>query len=110
MKAGAVMNGFVAGKVIASKSDAWTEGDFLGAALPFSSVQKVSTAALSKTMAWKLSDFLDASEITLGIGLLGMPGSTAYGGLIDVLKVKEGETIFISAASGAVGSLVGTIA
>ena len=36
-----------------------------------------------------------------------MPGSTAYGGLIDILRPKEGETIFISAASGAVGSLVG---
>jgi NADPH-dependent curcumin reductase CurA len=39
-----------------------------------------------------------------------MPGSTAYGGLIDVLAPNEGETIFISAASGAVGSLVGLLA
>jgi len=39
-----------------------------------------------------------------------MPGSTAYGGLIDVLKPKEGETLFVSGASGAVGSLVGMIA
>jgi len=39
-----------------------------------------------------------------------MPGSTAYGGLIDVLRPKEGETLFVSAASGAVGSLVGMIA
>ena len=39
-----------------------------------------------------------------------MPGSTAYGGLIDVLKPEKGQVIFISAASGAVGSLVGMIA
>ena len=39
-----------------------------------------------------------------------MPGSTAYGGLIDVLRPIEGETLFVSAASGAVGSLVGMIA
>lgn len=39
-----------------------------------------------------------------------MPGSTAYGGLIDILKPVAGQTIFVSAASGAVGSLVGMIA
>ena len=39
-----------------------------------------------------------------------MPGVTAYGGVIDVLRPNEGETLFISAASGAVGSLVGMIA
>ncbi len=39
-----------------------------------------------------------------------MPGATAYGGLIDVLRPVEGEVIFISAASGAVGSLVGMLA
>ena len=39
-----------------------------------------------------------------------MPGSTAYGGLIDILRPVRGEVIFISAASGAVGSVVGMIA
>jgi NADPH-dependent curcumin reductase CurA len=39
-----------------------------------------------------------------------MPGSTAYGGLIDVLRPLKGETIFVSAAAGAVGGLVGQIA
>lgn len=39
-----------------------------------------------------------------------MPGSTAYGGLIDILRPEAGQTIFISAASGAVGSVVGMIA
>jgi NADPH-dependent curcumin reductase CurA len=39
-----------------------------------------------------------------------MPGSTAYGGVTDVLRPNEGETIFVSAAAGAVGSLVGMIA
>jgi NADPH-dependent curcumin reductase CurA len=39
-----------------------------------------------------------------------MPGSTAYGGLIDVLRPQNGETIFISAVSGAVGSIVGMLA
>ncbi|CAG8469005.1 6578_t:CDS:2 [Dentiscutata erythropus] len=44
------------------------------------------------------------------IGLLGMPGFTAYIGLNKIGKPKEGETIFISAASGAVGQVVGQIA
>ena len=39
-----------------------------------------------------------------------MTGSTAYGGLIDILQPKEGETIFISSAAGAVGSVVGMLA
>ena len=45
-----------------------------------------------------------------GVGILGMPGATAYGGLTGVLRPAKGETIFISAASGAVGGLVGQIA
>jgi NADPH-dependent curcumin reductase CurA len=39
-----------------------------------------------------------------------MPGSTAYGGLLDILRPLKGETIFISSASGAVGGLVGMMA
>ena len=39
-----------------------------------------------------------------------MTGSTAYGGLIDILRPNIGETIFVSSASGAVGSVVGMIA
>jgi hypothetical protein len=52
----------------------------------------------------------DESQISLGVGIMGMTGSTAYGGLLDVLRPLQGETIFISAASGAVGGLVGMLA
>lgn len=41
---------------------------------------------------------------------MGMPGATAYGGLIDVLRPNHGETIWVSGAGGAVGSMVGQIA
>jgi NADPH-dependent curcumin reductase CurA len=44
------------------------------------------------------------------LGVLGMPGITAYVGLLDIGKPKEGETVFVSGAAGAVGSLVGQIA
>jgi NADPH-dependent curcumin reductase CurA len=85
-------------------------GDLIGASLPFSTYQIVSAETLGKTPNWKLTGHLDDSNITLGIGLLGMPGCTAWGGVLEVLRPKEGETIFISAAAGAVGSLVGMLA
>src|SRR3546814_20715221 len=44
------------------------------------------------------------------IGVLGMPGMTAYVGLLDIGQPKAGETVFVSAASGAVGALVCQIA
>jgi len=44
------------------------------------------------------------------LGTLGMPGPTAYVGLLDIGKPKAGETVFVSAASGAVGSIVCQIA
>jgi len=55
---------------------------------------------------------LDASvvRITTAIGVLGMPGMTAYVGLIDIGAPKAGETVVVSAASGAVGSVVGQLA
>jgi 2-alkenal reductase len=43
-------------------------------------------------------------------GLLGMPGMTAYAGFYEVCSPKEGETVYVSAASGAVGQLVGQFA
>lgn len=45
-----------------------------------------------------------------GVGVLGMPGLTAYGGLLEFGKPKAGETLVVAAATGAVGSLVGQIA
>ena len=44
------------------------------------------------------------------LGVLGMPGLTAYAGLTRIAELKEGETVFVSAAAGAVGSVVGQIA
>lgn len=110
LKAGNVMSGFISGKIISSKNSNWSVGDLIGGVFPFSTLQIVRSAFLSRTMTWKLNDYLDESELSFGIGVLGMPGATAYGGLVDVLRPNKGETIFISAASGAVGSLVGMIA
>lgn len=48
--------------------------------------------------------------ISLGLGILGMPGNTAYFGLLKICKPKSGEILVVSGASGAVGSIVGQIA
>ncbi len=55
---------------------------------------------------------LDASlaPVQTALGALGMPGQTAYIGMIDTGRVKPGETVAISAAAGAIGSLAGQIA
>src|SRR2546425_7732458 len=51
-----------------------------------------------------------AALISTALGVLGMPGMTAYVGLLDIGQPKPGETVVVSAASGAVGSVVGQIA
>ncbi len=50
------------------------------------------------------------APISTALGVLGMPGHTAWVGLNDILQAKSGETIVVSAATGAVGSLVGQLA
>jgi NADPH-dependent curcumin reductase CurA len=72
------------------------------------STQRIDLRAPGLTI-WKLKD-VGLDQISLGVGPLGVPGSTAYAGLVDVLRCQKGETIWVSAAAGAVGSLVGMIA
>lgn len=52
----------------------------------------------------------DLSQPSLALGVLGMPGFTAYMGLLEIGKPKSGETVVVAAATGAVGSVVGQIA
>mmetsp|Transcript_22576 Transcript_22576/g.21789 ORF Transcript_22576/g.21789 Transcript_22576/m.21789 type:complete len:233 (-) Transcript_22576:5-703(-) len=108
-KVGTIINGFVSGKVVRSQNPEWKEGDLFGAHLPFSTVQIIPSNVVATVR--KLTGFIkDESQISLGVGIMGMTGSTAYGGLLDVLRPLQNETIFISAASGAVGGLVGMLA
>jgi NADPH-dependent curcumin reductase CurA len=51
-----------------------------------------------------------AAPLSYYLGVLGMPGMTAYVGLLDIGRPKEGETVYVSAAAGAVGQIVGQIA
>ena len=52
----------------------------------------------------------NSAPISTAVGVLGMPGMTAYTGLLDIGKPQPGETVVVAAASGAVGSAVGQIA
>ncbi len=100
---GAVMLGGAVGVVEESRSPAFVEGDIavgiLGwqdyAALPAKDLRKVNPSL---------------APITTALGILGMPGLTAYFGLLDICSPKAGETVVVSGAAGAVGSLVGQIA
>ena len=76
------LRGYVSGKVLASNDPNWQVGDLFGCNLEFSTLQVVN---LTKGGAWKLNPYIDESKLSWGIGVLGMPGSTAYGGLTDVL-------------------------
>lgn len=108
---GSPMKGFIAGKIVESKNEKWPVGRLIGASLPFSTVQVVPAALLAQTIAWDLTPHLNEDQISLGLSILGMPGATAYGGLKDVLRpTKEGETLFVSGAAGAVGGMVGQLA
>ncbi|MET9068785.1 NADP-dependent oxidoreductase [Streptosporangium sandarakinum] len=55
-------------------------------------------------------DRLRGIPLSAYLGVLGMPGLTAYAGLLDIASFKEGDAVFVSGAAGAVGSLVGQIA
>lgn len=59
---------YVAGKVLASKSDLYAVGDLLGANLPLTTVQIVPLEVLQGGSHWKLTDFLDEEHISQGVG------------------------------------------
>jgi NADPH:quinone reductase len=86
------MSGFVSGIVVASKNPNWVEGDLFGASLPYTTIQVVTADQMAKTLMWKLTGYIDAEHLSYGVGVLGMPGSTAYGGLIDVLRPNAGSS------------------
>jgi NADPH-dependent curcumin reductase len=100
---GEVMRAYAAGTVEASNNSSFKVGD---AVTGMFGVQKY---AISKGERVYKVDTVQA-PLERWIGGLGMPGWTAYFGLIEVGQPKPGETVVVSAASGAVGSIVGQIA
>jgi NADPH-dependent curcumin reductase CurA len=104
LKIGEVITGESAGIVIESKSDRWSVGDAVTVHQGWQSLIAVAGDSPALLPA-------DTSLVPLSawVGVVGMPGRTAYFGLQRVGKPQAGETLVVSAASGAVGSVVGQI-
>ncbi len=100
---GAVMRAYAAGRVERSRNPKFKEGEAVTGLLG------VQTRAVSDGRGVGRAD-LSIAPLHTWIGGLGMPGETAYFGLLDVAEAKEGDTVVVSAASGAVGQVVGQIA
>jgi NADPH-dependent curcumin reductase len=100
---GAVMEGRVVGQVVRSRDPRFREGDYVLGGSGWQLFSAVPAGALTK---------LDPQEAPLStaLGVLGMPGLTAYAGLTEIGRPKQGETVVVSAASGAVGAVVGQLA
>ena len=100
---GEVMTGETAGEVVESRHPKFKPGDTVTAPSGWQLYCSVNGELLTK---------VDASRAPLSnyLGCLGMPGRTAYFGMKDIGAPKPGETVVVSAASGAVGMVVGQIA
>ncbi|RAI59255.1 NADP-dependent oxidoreductase [Roseicella frigidaeris] len=99
---GAVMEGRTAGTVVASKAPGFAPGDVVAGGSGWQRFSCVKAAGLIK---------VDPAEAPLSanLGVLGMPGLTAWVGLEDIGQPQSGEVMVVSAASGAVGQVVGQI-
>ncbi|HMM67604.1 MAG TPA: NADP-dependent oxidoreductase [Dokdonella sp.] len=100
---GEVMRAGAAGVVIASKHPSFSVGDHVVGALG------VQEYAISNGKGLTRVD-PDVAPLPVYLGTLGMPGMTAYFGILEVGELKDGETVVVSGAAGAVGQVVGQIA
>ena len=99
---GEVMTGQTVGEVIESQDAAFKPGDKVLTSLGWQALGVAKAADLHK---------VDATRVPASyyLGVLGMPGITAWFGLHEIGQPKEGDTLVVSAASGAVGSVVGQL-
>jgi NADPH-dependent curcumin reductase CurA len=100
---GEVMRAFAAGRVVESKNPKFATGDFV------TGILGVQEYAIATDKAIHRVD-TSLAPLPVYLSVLGMPGMTAYFGLLDVGRPKEGNTVVVSGAAGAVGSVVGQIA
>lgn len=102
LQPGDVMTGEVVARVEKSESPVYTTGDIVRANIGWQ-----EWSAISAHDAKPVD--LSLGPISTALGILGMPGLTAYYGLLEVCRPKAGETLVVSAAAGAVGAVVGQI-
>jgi len=102
-KLGEVMGGGAVGKVLVSHHPGFQVGDYVVGMFGWQQYVVCDGPGVTKFDP-------RIAPISASIGVLGMPGLTAYFGLLDVCKPQAGETVVVSGAAGAVGSAVGQIA
>jgi NADPH-dependent curcumin reductase CurA len=100
---GAVMRALALGRVIASENSSFAVGDHVYGALGVQEYAVTTGEGLTKINP-------AMAPLPVCLSVLGMPGLTAYFGLLDVGRPKPGETVVVSAAAGAVGGVAGQIA
>ena len=100
---GDVMQGGAVGQVVQSKAAGLSPRDFVAGFWGWQEFATLDAKSLRKLDP-------EVAPVSTALGVLGMPGMTAYFGLLDICKPKPGETVLVSGAAGAVGSLVGQIA
>lgn len=102
-KVGEVIKSGTVGQVMESTDPKYKPGDIVAGAWGWQRYAAVDTSTLRKVDT-------SLAPITTALGVLGMTGLTAYFGLLDIGQPKEGETVVVSGAAGAVGMVVGQIA
>lgn len=100
---GGPIDGGAVGQVVASRHPGFTEGDWVLSMLGWCEAGVAPGDRLRKLDP-------ELAPPSTALGVLGMPGLTAWVGLVDIGAVKEGETIYVSGAAGAVGSAAAQIA
>jgi NADPH-dependent curcumin reductase CurA len=104
VEVGSVMRAITLGRVVASRHKLFSSGQ------PVSGLFGVQNYAISDGAGVHAITASDAIPLSAYMGVLGMTGMTAYFGLLDVGRVTEGDTVLVSGAAGAVGTVVGQIA
>jgi len=103
LQIGETVEGATVGRVIASRNAKFSEGDWVAAAFGWSEHGLSEGRGVRKIADQRV-------PLSAQIGVLGIPGITAYFGMLDIGKPKAGETVVVSSAAGAVGSAAGQIA
>ncbi|TYQ04562.1 UNVERIFIED_ORG: hypothetical protein JN05_04879 [Zoogloea ramigera] len=103
IEVGDVMEGGTVARVVRSRHPDFAEGDVVLSYSGWQSYAVADGATVRKIDA-------SAAPVSTALGVLGMPGFTAYAGLLTIGQPQRGETVVVAAASGAVGSAVGQIA
>ncbi|XP_007904806.1 prostaglandin reductase 1 isoform X2 [Callorhinchus milii] len=106
MKEGDIMIGTQIARVSASNNSKFPVGCYVVS----SSGWRTHTISDGKKIELMLADWPENISRSLGLGTVGMPGCTAYFGLLEILQIKPGDVLLVNAAAGAVGMSVGQIA